>query len=211
MLNGYGDIRSGNSYKVRLALMQLRLPHEWVHVDLFAKKTREPWFLEKNPQGKVPLLEAGDGVYLRESNAILCYLADRTPLLPEDRLLKAQVMQWLFFEQYSHEPYIAASHAIIYFFGRPPGAEAKLEEKRAPGYKALELMEQHLGAHEFFVGERYSIADIALYAYTHIAEEAEFELAGFPAVCAWLKRVEAQPGYVSKAELGRELCQEARA
>lgn len=211
MFKGYGDIRSGNSYKVRLALIQLGLAHEWVHVDLFAKETREPWFLEKNPHGKVPVLEAHGGVCLRESNAIMCYLAEGTPLLPDDHLLKAQVMQWLFFEQYSHEPYIAASHAIIYFFGRPPGSDAELEEKQAPGYKALELMEQHLGAHEFFVGERYTIADIALYAYTHVAEEAEFELARFPAVCAWLKRVEGQPGYVSKAELSQELRQEAQA
>jgi len=130
----------------------------------------------QDPNGKIPLLEIEEGVYLPESDAILNYLAEGTPFLPSERLLRAQVLQWLFFEQYSHEPYIAVARYIIRYLGRPEKFESKLQEKMAPGYAALQVMEKHLANRRFFVAERYTIADIGLYAYTHVAHEGGFEL-----------------------------------
>lgn len=197
MLTVYGDLQSGNCYKIKLLLSQLGLPHDWVHVDIREKQTRTPEFLAKNPNGKIPLLELEEGGCLAESNAILHYLAEGTPFLPSERFEHAQVLQWLFFEQYSHEPYIASSRYIILYLGRPPEYEAKLEEKRAPGYAALGVMERHLASRQFFVGERYTIADIGLYAYTHVAQEGGFDVSGFPAVQAWLERVKSQQKHIT--------------
>jgi glutathione S-transferase len=197
MLKVYGDLQSGNCYKVKLLLAQLGHPHQWVHVDILEKQTRTPDFLSKNPNGKIPLLEIEEGVYLPESDAILNYLAEGTPFLPSDRLLRAQVLQWLFFEQYSHEPYIAVARYIIRYLGRPQKLEPKLQEKMAPGYAALQVMEKHLADRRFFVAERYTIADIGLYAYTHVAHEGGFELSPYPAVEAWLERVRSQPGHIT--------------
>src|SRR5258706_5773214 len=132
MLKVYGDLQSGNCYKVKLLLVQLGRPHEWVHVDILKKQTRTPEFLSKNPNGKIPLLEIEEGVYLPESDAILNYLADRTPFLPSERLLRAQVLQWLFFEQYSHEPYIEEERLIIPVLGRPQNFDSKLHVKMGP-------------------------------------------------------------------------------
>ena len=192
----YGDLQSGNCFKVKLLLAHLGQPHEWVHVDILKKETRTPDFLAKNPNGRIPLLEIREGLYLPESNAILNYLADGTAFLPSERLLRAQVLQWMFFEQYSHEPYIAVARYIVRYLGRPKEHEARLQEKMAPGYAALQVMENHLASRLFFVAERYTIADITLYAYTHVAHEGGFELSRFPAVQAWLQRVSEQPGYV---------------
>lgn len=192
----YGDLQSGNCYKVKLLLSQLDLLHEWVHVDVLNKDTHAPKFLAKNPNGKIPLLELEGGIYLPESNAILHYLAEGTPLLPTGRLERAQVLQWLFFEQYSHEPYIAVARYIVGYLGRPERYEVKLHEKMAPGYAALRVMEQHLAQRTYFVAERYSIADIGLYAYTHVAHEGGFDLEQFPAVRAWLSRVQGQQRYL---------------
>lgn len=200
MLKVYGDIYSGNCYKIKLLLNLLDLPHEWVHLDILAQQTRTLEFLAKNPNGRIPLLEIDDGVYLPESNAILHYLAEGTRFLPSARLARAQVLQWLFFEQYSHEPYIATSRYIIRYLGRPEALEAKLHEKLAPGYAALGVMEQHLTSRSFFVDERYTIADIGLYAYTHVAHEGGFDLAQFPAVRAWLERVQDQPGHIGMSD-----------
>ena len=197
MLRVYGDLQSGNCYKVKLLLSQLGRPHEWVHVDILEKQTRTPEFLAKNPNGKIPLLEIEEGVCLPESDAILHYLAEGTPFLPSERLLHAQVLQWLFFEQYSHEPYVAVARYIIRYLGRPEKYETRLQEKMAPGYAALEVMEKHLGSRRFFVAEQYTIADIGLYAYTHVAHEGGFELSRFPAVKAWLERVRSEPGHIS--------------
>src|SRR5260221_13798512 len=197
MLRVYGDPESGNCYKVKLLLAQLQRPHEWLHVDILEKQTRTPAFLSKNPNGKIPLLEIEEGVCLPESDAILNYLADGTPFLPSERLLRAQVLQWLFFEQYSHEPYIAVARFIIRFLGRPEKFESKLQEKMAPGYAALQVMEEHLARRRFFVAERYTIADIGLYAYTHVAHEGGFDLSPYPAVRAWLERVRSQPDHVT--------------
>lgn len=197
MYTVYGDLRSGNCYKVKLAMAQLGLEHEWVHVDILRGETSTAGFLARNPDGRIPVLEIEPGICLPESNAILHFLADGTALLPEGRLDRARVLQWMFFEQYSHEPCIAVARYIVQYLGRPPEQEARLQEKMAPGYRALKVMEDHLAANAFFAGGRYGIADIALYAYTHVAREGGFDLAGFPSVRAWLDRVRGQPGHVT--------------
>ncbi|MEP7154696.1 MAG: glutathione S-transferase family protein [Betaproteobacteria bacterium] len=196
MVRVWGDIYSGNCFKVKLLLKQLKFPYEWIHVNILDSETRTPEFLAMNPNGRIPLLETQDGTFLSESNAILHYLAHDSALLPTDRLEHAQVLQWMFFEQYSHEPNIATARYIIRYLGRPAAREQQLQDRMAPGYAALQVMEKHLGSRLFFVGERYSIADIALYAYTHVASEGGFDLAPYPAVNAWLDRVGAEPCYV---------------
>ena len=196
MLKVYGDVYSGNCFKVKLILKQLNQPYEWIHVNILEKETRMPEFLAKNPNGRIPLLELEHGVLLAESNAILHYLAEGSAFLPCDRLAHAQVLQWMFFEQYSHEPFIATARYIVRYLGRPAEHEERLQQKMLPGYQALDVMEQHLKARLFFVGGRYSIADIALYAYTHVAHEGGFDLTKYAAVRAWIDRVRAQPGYV---------------
>ena len=188
---------SGNCYKVRLAMAQLGQPFTRLEYDTDHGATRTPAFLAKNPNGRVPVLELDDGTLLAESGAILWYLADGTPLLPADRLDRARVLQWMFFEQYSHEPYIAVIRHWIKHKLLDAPRTAQLAERRAKGYAALEVMETHLSSRTFFVGERYSIADIALYAYTHVAHEGEFDLSRYRHVVAWLDRVRAQPGYVA--------------
>lgn len=196
----YGDIRSGNCYKVKLVLAQLGIEHAWRHVDILAGETRMPEFLALNPNGRIPLTVFDDGETLWESTALLHYFAEGSALLPDDRRLRALVLQWQGFEQYSHEPYIATSRYIVRYLGRPPEREAELESRRAAGYAALNVMEHHLASRAFFVGERYSIADISLYAYTHCAPEGGFELGDFPAIRAWLARVAAQQGHVTMAD-----------
>jgi glutathione S-transferase len=197
MLRVYGVSESGNCYKVKLLLAQLELPFEWVEVDMLGGETRTPAYLAKNPNGRVPLLQLEGNQYLPESNAILNYLADGTEFLPGARLERARVLQWMFFEQYSHEPYIATSRFIVHFLGQAEQQRAVLEEKRKPGYAALDIMETHLKERTFFVAERYSIADIGLYAYTHVADEGGFELGSYTAIGAWLDRVRAQPNHVA--------------
>ena len=192
----YDFLESGNGYKVRLALHQLGIPFERVEMDIVAGATRTPGFLAKNPNGRIPTLELPDGTFLAESNAILFYLADGTPLLPTDRLERAQVLQWMFFEQYSHEPNIATSRYWLHHVELTPERRAALVEKKRAGDAALGVMETHLASRTFFVGERYTIADIALYAYTHVADEGGFDLGPFPAVRAWLARVASQPRHV---------------
>jgi glutathione S-transferase len=192
----YGDVNSGNCYKVKLLAEQLALPYTWVGIDTLKKETRSDEFLNKNLNGKIPLLETEDGKCLPESNAILHFLAEGTALLPTDRFEHAQVLQWLFFEQYSHEPYIATARYIVRYLRRPPELDAQLQTKMAPGYKALRVMESHLSSQLFFAGGRYTIADIGLFAYTHVAEEGGFELTKFPAIQQWLERVRAQPGFI---------------
>lgn len=192
----YDYLPSGNGYKVRLLLTQLEIPFELVLLDIIKGETRTPEFLQKNPNGRIPLLELEPGVFLSESNAILIYLSQSTPFLPSDRLEYAQVMQWLFFEQYSHEPYIATSRFWLHIGNLAAEKQAALAEKQAPGYAALGVMEQRLSQHSFLVGDRYTIADIALYAYTHVAEEGGFSLEKFPGILAWLERVRSQPHHI---------------
>ncbi|MFN4276649.1 MAG: glutathione S-transferase family protein [Ferrovibrio sp.] len=192
----YDYLDSGNGYKCRLLLAQLGIPYTRVELDIDKGETRRPEFLAKNPNGRIPALELDDGTVLAESNAILCYLADGTPFWPSDRLLKAQVLQWLFFEQYSHEPYVATPRYILRHLGRQHPRMAEMPERLEKGRAALAVMEQHLAKHDFFVGNRYTIADIALYAYTHRADEADLDLTPYPALRRWLDRVAAQPGHV---------------
>jgi len=193
----YDFLPSGNGYKVRLLLHQLGIPYELVEMDITKGETRTPDFLAKNPNGRIPLIELDDARFLAESGAILFYLAQSTPFFPDERWQRAQVLQWMFFEQYSHEPYIAVARAWLHVFGMDEERKRQLPQKQKLGYDALAVMERHLGERTFFVGERYSIADIALYAYTHVADEGGFDLTGFPAVGAWLRRVRAQPGHVA--------------
>ncbi len=188
---------SGNCYKLRLLLTQLNEPFESVTVDILAGETRTAEFLEMNPAGKVPVLEIAPGDWLPESNAALWYLAEGTEYLTEDRRTRAEVLRWLFFEQYSHEPNVAVARFWVRFLGRPPELEERLARRIDGSHAALKLMERHLAARPFFVADRYGIADIALYAYTHVADEAGIDLAAYPAVRDWLARVERQAGYVS--------------
>ncbi len=197
MLRLYDYLDSGNGYKVRLLLNYLGEPFELIEKDIIAGETRTPEFLSKNPNGRIPLLETEDGAYLPESNAILFYLADGTRYLPDDRLARAQVLQWMFFEQYSHEPNIATSRFLLKHLDVDAARRTLLEQKKTAGHAALDVMEGHLTDRQWFVGERATIADIALYAYTHVAGEGGFDLAAYPAVRAWLDRVAAQPGHIT--------------
>ncbi len=191
----YGDTRSGNCYKLKLACSLLQLDHDWVHVDILAGETREPAFAALNPNGKIPVLELDDGATLWESNAILNYLARGSRLLPADALLLARVQQWQFFEQYSHEPYIAVARFIALYQGMPAERVTEYEAKQAGGHRALAVMESRLAEADYLVDDRLSTADIALYAYTPVAHEGGFELAGYPGIRAWLARLEAEPNY----------------
>jgi glutathione S-transferase len=195
----YGDIQSGNCYKVKLLLSLLDLPHEWVHMDILAGDTRKPEFLARNPNGKIPLLELADGRCLSESNAILNYLAAGSAYLPADVFLLAKVQQWQFFEQYSHEPYIAVARFIARCLGLPENRRAEYESKQAGGRKALSVMESQLSKTSFLVGDALTTADISLYGYTHVAHEGGFDLASYPSIRKWLDRIEAQTGYVGMA------------
>ena len=197
MLRVYGMSTSGNCHKVRMALEALSRPYEWTETDTVRGDTRKPEFLAMNPNGKAPVLEVEPGTYLAESNAILWYLADGTPLVPTGPLERARVLQWLFFEQYSHEPYIAVARFLRKFHPDPESQRELAESKMNGGYRALEVMENQLAREPYFVAGRYSIADIALYAYTHVAGDGGFDLGRFPAVRAWLERVRAQPRYAA--------------
>jgi glutathione S-transferase len=190
----YDSQGSGNCYKVRLLLAHLGVEYERHEVDVVDRSNRAELLGELNPALRVPTVVLDDGRPLAESNAILCYFADGTPYLPDDRYERAQVLQWLFFEQYSHEPNIAVVRFWVAHSDVPP-ADAELEAKRRAGYVALDAMERHLCARAFHVGDRFTIADIALYAYTHVAGEGGFDLAGYPAIRAWLDRVASQPGH----------------
>ncbi|AYF86115.1 glutathione S-transferase family protein [Pseudomonas sp. DY-1] len=196
MYKVYGDYKSGNCYKVKLILNLLGLPYQWVPVDILKGETESLEFLEKNPNGKIPVLELEDGTTLWESNAILNFLAEGSDLLPAEPRLRTQVLQWQFFEQYSHEPYVAVARFIQLYKGMP---EDRLEEYKVcqvRGQKALKVMEKQLQRTPYLVGDRYSIADIALYAYTHVAHEGGFDLSGYPAILAWLDRVASHPRHV---------------
>ena len=196
----YDYLASGNGYKVRLLLRLLRIPFERVEVDILRGESRTPEFLAKNPEGRIPVLRLPDGTHLFESNAILCYLAEGTPYLPEERLARAQVLQWMFWEQYSHEPNVATVRHWVKHVGVPEEKRALFEQKRALGVRALSVMEKHLEGRTYFVGERFTVADIALYAYTHVAPEGGFDLADYPRVRAWLDRVRDRPRFTPITE-----------
>ncbi|MDY6901317.1 MAG: glutathione S-transferase family protein [Cyanobacteriota bacterium] len=197
MLRLYDFLPSGNGYKIRLLLTQISMPFERIEINILKGESRTSDFLSKNPNGKIPVLEITEGKYLAESNAILMYLSEGTEFLPYDRFLKAQVLQWLFFEQYSHEPFIATSRYWISILGKADEYKEKLQEKHQRGYEALQVMENHLTKNNFFVGKSYTIADIALFAYTHVADEGGFDLSKFKAIQAWIERIKTQPRFIS--------------
>jgi glutathione S-transferase len=192
----YDFLSSGNGYKVRLLMAQLRIPYERIEIDILDGQSRTDEFLAINPNGRIPVLEMNAEERLVESNAILVYLAEGTPYFPKARWQRAKVLEWMFFEQYSHEPNIATPRFWKMYFPVTEDRQGLLEQKMRLGYEALAVMERHLARRSFFVTDEYSIADISLYAYTHVAHEGGFDLSPFPAVRAWLERVRSQPGYV---------------
>jgi glutathione S-transferase len=192
----YDYLDSGNGYKVRLLFAQLGQKYEWTHVDIDKGLTRTPEFLKRNPNGRIPSLELDDGTNLAESNAIMWYLAEGSRFVPATQLGRAQVLQWMFFEQYSHEPYVATPRYLMRHFPADHPRRAEIPARLEKGRAALKVMEEHLATREYFVNV-YSIADIALYAYTHVAPDGGLDLAPYPHVRKWLDRVAAQPNYVT--------------
>lgn len=188
---------SGNCYKIRLLMNQLDIAAELIDIDILKGESRTDGFLKMNPNGRTPVLALSNGSYLAESNAILYYLSEGSELLPDDKLQRALVLQWMFFEQYSHEPFIATSRYWISILKQADKFARELELKKAGGYAALDVMEKHLSKQIFFVGQHYSIADIALFAYTHVADEGDFDLSAYPAINRWIARIQQQPGYLS--------------
>jgi glutathione S-transferase len=196
MITLYNYTPSGNCYKVRLLLAHLGIPFAPVEIDLTRGEGRTPEFRAKFPLGRVPVVVLDDGTQLAESNAILWYFAEGTRYVPPDSLGRAEVLQWMFWEQYSHEPFVAVARAWLKYFGVPAGKEAELRERQARGEQALDVLERRLTDHPFLAAEAYTIADIALFAYTHVAGEGGFDLAPRPAIRAWISRVRDQPGHV---------------
>lgn len=197
MISIYGDIRSGNCYKIKLLLELLDQPHHWISIDTLQGETRTPEFLHKNPNAKIPVLELDDGTTLSESNAILNYLAEGSAFLPDDKLARAKVLQWQFFEQYSHEPYIAVARYIALYLGLPESRREEYAAKQSGGHKALAVMEKQLALTPFLAGQHYTIADISLYGYTHVAHEGGFDLAAYPRIGAWLEKIQSHPRHVT--------------
>lgn len=193
----YADIKSGNCYKIALLCSLLKIKHQWVHIDILNGETQTTTFLKKNNNGKIPLLELNDGSCLAESNAILNYLADSSELLPTDAMQRAKVLQWQFFEQYSHEPFIAVARYINIYLGLPDERAQEYNDLQVNGHKALSVMENQLKDSDYLIGSQLTIADISLYAYTHVAHEGGFELSQYPAILAWLKRIKETPSYIS--------------
>lgn len=192
----YGDIQSGNCYKVKLLASLLHIEHEWIEVDILASETNTDSFLKKNPNGKIPLLELDDGTFISESNAILNYLAFESALAGNDRFTTAKILQWQFFEQYSHEPFIAVARFIAKYLGMPKNRKQEYEAKQIGGHKALKVMEEQLKETPYLVGANITVADISLYGYTHVAHEGGFDLAEYPYIQKWLTRIESNPNYI---------------
>lgn len=198
MIAVYGMGISGNCYKLQLLLAHLHLAYRWVEIDSSRGETRTPEFLARNPNGKVPVLELEDGRILTESNAILCFLAEGSVWLPDDHWQRAQVLQWLFFEQYSHEPAIAVARFICLLLSDDHPRRSELPRLIERGHQALAVMEQHLASgREYFVGASATVADLALFAYTHCAADGGFDLSGYPAILGWLARMRTQPDFVA--------------
>ncbi|MDO8520153.1 MAG: glutathione S-transferase family protein [Deltaproteobacteria bacterium] len=192
----YEFFPSGNCYKIRLLLTQLRIPFQRIEINIVEGGSRTSEFLKKNPNGRVPVLEIEEGKYLSESNAILYYLADETNFLSTDKAQRALTLQWLFFEQYNHEPNIATSRYWIKILKKEKEYAEALKKKKEEGNKALQVMEQHLVQNNFFVNSCYSIADIALFAYTHVAHEGGFDLNPFPNIRKWVERIKSQDDFI---------------
>ena len=205
MITVYGFSASGNCHKLRLLLEQLGRQYQWVEVDSSRGETRTPEFLAKNPNGRVPIIELDDGRVMAESNAILFWLAEGTPYLPEDSWQRAQALSWMFFEQYSHEPYVAVARFIRGWTPLDSPRRASLPELQQRGHQALAVMERHLSAAAWFSGPDYGIADIALFGYTDVADEGGFDLVAYPAVRDWLARVRATPGFIAMPATNAEV------
>ncbi len=196
----YGDARSGNCYKLKLLCALLTIPHDWIEVDIMQGETRSEDFLRLNPNGQIPVCITDDGDVLTQSNAILYYLAGGSRFWPQDHLLQARVLEWQFFEQYSHEPGVAVARFIKLYQGMP---EDRLDEYRQTlkaGYRALDVMEKRLVECDYLASKECSLADISLYAYTHVAHEGGFELADYPAIRAWIERIQGLEGYVGMGD-----------
>jgi glutathione S-transferase len=191
----YNNQASGNCYKVRLLLHQLGIPFETVELDVIDRSNRPEVLGDKNPAQRVPTLQLDDGTYLAESNAIIWYLGEGTQYVPEDRLERARALQWMFFEQYDLEPNIAVARFWVSILKKYDADQLAAKQKN--GYKTLDGMERHLHGRPFLVGDSYTVADISLYAYTHVADEGGLELDRYPAIRAWLERVASQPGHVT--------------
>ena len=192
----YDSPVSGNCYKVRLLLAHLGIPYERQTMDVVDRSNRADVLGGLNPALRVPTLVLDDGRALAESAAILWYFGEGTPFVPADRYERAQVLQWMFFEQYDHEPAIAILRFWLAYSGRPEAFADRIDERRAAGYRALDALERHVRPREFLVGDAPTLADIALYGYTHVAEEGGFELERYPGIRAWLARIAALPGHV---------------
>ncbi len=199
-MNIYGDIQSGNCYKIKLLAALLDIKHNWIHVNILEGETRSESFMAKNPNAKIPLLELSDGRCVSESNAILNYLASGTAFLSADPYEYAKIQQWQFFEQYSHEPYIAVARFIAKYLGLPEDRRADYEAKQEGGHKALKVMEGQLAQTPFLTGDRLTTADISLYGYTHVADEGGFDLSQYPHIEQWVSRIQAMPNYISMQE-----------
>lgn len=205
MYKVYGDIQSGNCYKIKLLMNLLNLSHTWVHLELLKSATRTEAFKLMNSNMKIPVLELGDKRFIAESNAILNFLSAGTAYLPEDNYQRALVLQWQFFEQYSHEPYIATARFINKYLGLPDDRKAEYLGKQEGGHKALAVMETQLNKSEFLTGTNFTIADISLYAYTHMAHEGGFDLAKYPAIQRWISHVAQTPGFISMDEAAKQI------
>jgi glutathione S-transferase len=204
MITVHGYSPSGNCHKLRMLLGHLGRPYQWIEVDSAHGATRTPEYLAKNPNGRVPMIEADDGRIMVESNAILCWLADGTKYFAGDAWQRAQTLSWMFFEQYSHEPFVAVARFICGWTPADSPRRADLPKLRERGHQALAVMEKHLAANAWFSSIGYGIADIALFGYTHCAEEGGFALAAYPNILAWLDRVRAEPGFVPMPPIAAE-------
>jgi glutathione S-transferase len=193
----YGDAASGNCYKIKLTMALLGKPYEWIHVDILKGETQDPKFVALSPNAKIPVLELTTGEVLSESNAIINYLAHDSDFIPDDPFKLAKMQQWQFFEQYSHEPYIAVARYIEKYLGLPQARLEEYKSKQTGGYKALDVMEKQLAETKYLVDNTITVADISLYAYTHVCHEGGFSLSNYPEIVQWIKRIQALPKYIS--------------
>ena len=191
----YGDARSGNCYKLKLLCALLSIEHEWIEVDILRGESRSDAFLAMNPNGQIPVCVTDDDAILTQSNAILYYLGQGSDYWPDDLLEQTRVLEWQFFEQYTHEPSIAVARFIRLYQAMPVDRQEEYNAKLKAGYRALEVMENRLQQQDYLATDRVSLADISLYAYTHVAHQGGFDLSSFPAIRAWISRIQALPAY----------------
>jgi len=192
----YGDVKSGNCYKLKLLCALLSIEHDWVAIDILQGETRSDHFLSLNPNGQIPVCVADDGAVLTQSNAILFYLAEGSRYWPDERLAQTRVLEWQFFEQYNHEPSIAVARFIKLYQGMPENRRDEHQDRLKAGYRALDVMQARLQNRDFLATDDCSLADISLYAYTHVAHEGGFDLSAYPAIRSWIARIQGLQGYV---------------